>query len=91
MKNTKKSLLLLLVLCATLILGACGGETAQDSTDANYKVTVVDGAGAPYTTGVIVQFLQNGQQVAMQVINGNGVAEKDPAQGRLHRGADVYR
>jgi len=81
MKNTKKSLLLLLVLCAALILGACGGEAVQDSTDANYKVTVVDGAGVPYTTGVIVQFLQNGEQAAMQVINGNGVAEKTLPKG----------
>lgn len=63
------ALLLAAVLCAGL-LAACG-------SDATYKVTVVDGQGNPYTTGVIVKFMQGTTQVAMQPVNEQGVAEKE--------------
>lgn len=82
----KKSMILVLLLCAALVLGACGGQEAPVSEapasgDAQYCVTVVDGAGIPYTEGVIVRFMQGGQQVAMQVIDENGAAEKTLAKG----------
>ena len=82
MKKMKKilSLVLAMVLCAGL-LAACGGqeeapETTVNSNEAAYRVSVVDALGHPYTEGVIVRFLQNGEPVAMQVVDANGVVEK---------------
>ena len=81
--------LCVLFLCVCLMMGACGNEQASSAptaaantgSDAEYRVTVVDGAGAPYTTGVIVQFMQNGQKVALQTVDANGVAAKTLAKG----------
>lgn len=75
MKNaTKIKVLALAVLaCMLLTLAACGEKTPAELT---YKVTVADALGNPYTTGVVVSFLQNGKQAAMQVVGANGVAEK---------------
>jgi len=91
MKLSKKigiTALCVLVLCVSMILGACGGEQASTPTsgsnsgnEAEYRVTVVDGAGTPYTTGVIVQFMQNGEKVALQTVDANGVAAKTLAKG----------
>lgn len=62
------ALLLAAALCMVL-LSACGGDAA-------YQVKVLDSEGNPYAAGIIVKFLQNGNQVAMQPVNENGVAEK---------------
>lgn len=86
-KRSKALLLCAVMLCFAMLLGACGEQApdAEPEVGANgnpiYKVAVVDGAGNPYESGVIVQFLQNGQQVAMQVIDANGVAAKELAAG----------
>lgn len=86
----KKSIILVLMLCLVLVLSACGGESAPEgsgaqealaSNEAQYSVTVVDGAGVPYTEGVIVRFVQGGQQAAMQVIDENGTAAKTLEKG----------
>ena len=77
-------LALAVLLCFAMVLGACDGQGASGSnngTDATYQVSVVDAAGNPYTKGVIVRFLQNGQQAAMQVVGENGVAEKVMTKG----------
>lgn len=82
MRFTKKFgalTLCLLLLCATMLLGACGSQPASDNasgSDVNYQVKVVDGSGNPYGSGVIVQFMQNGEKVALQTVNADGVAEK---------------
>ena len=72
--RTKRILALLLaaVLCMGLL--ACGSE-------ATYKVKVLDGQGEPYTSGVIVKFMQGDAQAAMQPVDGNGVAEKKLPKG----------
>lgn len=67
------ALLMAAVLCLCF-LSACG-------SNATYKVKVLNSQGTPYTSGVIVKFLQNGNQVAMQPVNENGVAEKELAKG----------
>lgn len=74
----------LLLLCVTMLLGACGSEQASGSaggSEVNYQVKVVDGSGNPYSSGVIVQFMQNGEKVALQTVNEAGVAEKSLPKG----------
>ena len=83
-KNTKALVLALVMLCS-LLLAACGGQPAENTTPndapAAYQVKVVDAFGNPVTSGVIVRFLQDGQQISMQPVDGNGVAAKEMADG----------
>ena len=92
MKNTKriKALLMAAVMLFSLMLCACDGTPATNpsetqgkpvSNDPAYRVTVVDAQGKPFTSGVIVKFMQNGQQAAMQKVNETGVAEKHLPKG----------
>ena len=55
-------------------LTGCSGEK-------KYTVSVKDALGNPYTTGVIVQFLQDGKQAAIQPCDKEGVAVKKLAKG----------
>jgi len=66
-------MLALLMLLSTVMMCACSNEESNEIT---YSVSVKNSAGEPYTSGVIVKFLQNGQQAAMQVVDANGVAQK---------------
>lgn len=77
MNNIKKTsaLVLAVLLCCMLALTACG------NSEPTYKVSVVDALGNPYTSGVVVKFMQNGQQAAMQVVNEQGIAEKAMPKG----------
>lgn len=81
-------MLAILLLTVSLMLCACGADASpaptsgsSSGTEAEYRVSVVDGAGTPYTTGVIVQFMQNGEKVALQTVDANGVAAKTLAKG----------
>ena len=83
-KKFRAFTLCVVLLCVTLLMGACGSEqasTTADSSEAEYRVTVVDGSGNPYTTGVIVQFMKDGEKVALQTIDGSGVAAKTLEKG----------
>ena len=81
----KRIVVLLLALCLVLGLAACGseetkpaatgGETVADG-QVEYRVSVADATGAPYTEGVIVRFMQGDTQTSMQVVNEEGVAVK---------------
>ena len=75
---------LTLLLCLAMLLAACGGDGGSAATtpsgEAAYRVSVVDPNGAP-CSGVIVKFLQNGQQVAVQTLNDQGIAEKTLKRG----------
>lgn len=78
-KRIRAGLMATLMLCVC-ILTACKGNVAP-STEPNggeisYTVSVKDAQGNPYGSDVIVRFLQNGQQAAMQMLDENGVAEK---------------
>lgn len=70
------------LMCSTMILGGCSSSDSNEDSkvDANgeveYKVTAKDAIGNVYTSGVIAKFSQNGEQVAMQVCDENGVAAK---------------
>lgn len=83
MKIFKNFLIAALVLSVLLTLCACGKDDGKNGDDgmANYQVKVLDGQGNPLTSGVIVKFLQNGEQIAMQAINGEGIAVKELAKG----------
>ena len=81
MKHITKILAAVMVLTMLLTLCACGGNSTTDNGMANYEVKVLDGQGKPMTTGVIVKFLKDGQQVAMQPVNGEGIAVKELAKG----------
>lgn len=80
MKYMRKATALLLVLIVVLgLLAACGKETLSGS--AAYSVKVTDAKGTPYTSGVIVKFMKDGTQVAMQPVDANGVATKELERG----------
>lgn len=70
---------------ATLLIGSvamlAGCGEPELSADAAYKVTLTDPAGVPYTKDIVVKFMQNGQQAAMQTVDANGVAEKTMPRG----------
>ena len=74
-RNRMKTVLLAAILVMSMLLTACA-QTPSTPAETTYKVTVADATGAPYTTGVVVRFLKDGQQVALQAINDQGVAEK---------------
>lgn len=80
MKTLTKILSAVLVMAMLFTLCSCGNDSETGGT-ANYQVKVLDGQGKPLTTGVIVKFVQDGQQVAMQPVNGEGVAVKELAKG----------
>lgn len=56
--------------------------TACSSGEVTYKVTVKDALGNPYTSGIIVQFMKGGSQVAMQTVDESGVAAKTLESGK---------
>ena len=77
--NRILALVLMLVLVCTLFAGCRASDSLPAET--TYRVKVTDSLGVPYTTGVVVRFLQGGEQVAMQVVNAEGVAQKTLATG----------
>lgn len=88
MNNFKRArvLVLAMLLCVAAVLGACGGQEAEatgapDTNDVTYVVKVVDALERPYTEGVIVRFLRNGEQTAMQVVDENGAVSKTLEKG----------
>jgi len=82
MRMNRKSVALvlaMLLLCNLVLMTACTSNETPGTThasDPNYQVKVTDAQGKPYTTGVIVQFVQDGKQVAMQPVNAEGIAQK---------------
>lgn len=80
MKSFKRyiSFLLVVVLVFSLFtLTACGGEK-------EYTVNLKDTLGNPYTSGIVVKFMQGGKQVAMQSCNEQGSATKTLPAGKYN-------
>ena len=79
MKNIKKIsafLLACVMLLSAVALSGCNG-----GGNATYEVKVVDAQGNACTEGVIVKFIQDGAQIAMQPVNNEGVVTKELAKG----------
>ena len=81
LKNIKTLIIIAALMCSMMVLGACNsGSGKNNKIDENgevtYKVAVKDALGNAYTSGVVVKFLQNGTQIAMQVADDKGVATK---------------
>lgn len=93
MNRVKALLLVAVMLLSVVSFAACGEKPVEQngnqnndtqaplSAEAAYKVSIVDTAGNPFTTGIAVKFMQGGTQVAMQLINESGVAEKTLTRG----------
>lgn len=81
MKAYKKIMAAALALVMLLTLCACGEDKPDEPGTASYQVTVLDGQGNPITSGVVVKFMKNGQQVAMQKTDSKGVATKELEKG----------
>ena len=82
MKNLTKILSLLLAVCMLCgLLAACGNQEEQLTGPATYSVKVTDAQGKPYTSGVIVKFMQGSTQAAMQPVDANGEAKKELERG----------
>ena len=73
MKMFKTIIIVAALMCGAMMLSACSG-------DKTYKVTVKDALGDIYESGIVVQFMQDGTQVAMQTCK-EGVAEKELPKG----------
>lgn len=84
MKSKLMKLLAMALAMISLVslFAACGGDGGENlSTDADYKVTVVDAVGTPCGEGIVVKFMQNGQQAGMQIVGQNGEAVKNMPRG----------
>lgn len=80
------AVLLAMLLSVAMVFSACGSQpqetpAASNNNEITYTVKVIDGAGNPYTTGVIVQFMKDGEKAALQTVDENGVAAKNLAKG----------
>ncbi len=79
MKNIKKIISVLLIAVLTLSLFTL---TACGKGEKDYIVNLKDAFGNPYTSGIVVKFMQNGKQVAMQSCNEEGSAIKSLENGK---------
>lgn len=66
----------LIALTACLMLAVSALASCGAAGEVTYQINVTDYVGTPYSTGIIVNFMKNGEQVAMQACNDKGVAEK---------------
>lgn len=86
-KKRFRSLFLCIAMVLSLVLFcACQNEEVKptesaDSGELDYKVTVVDGSGAPYTEKIVVKFMQGEEQIAMIPVDADGVAQKALPKG----------
>lgn len=83
MNNLKKQIcftLLIAMLAVSLLLTGC--SKGEDSgSDATYTVTVKDPLGNACESGIVVKFMQNGEQKAMLTCDENGVVSKTLPKG----------
>ncbi len=71
----------ILSLTLVVMLAVCLFAGCESNEPDGYTVSVVDAFGAPCTQGIIVRFLQDGNQVKMQKTDENGKVSLDLADG----------
>ncbi len=81
MKNFKRLFSILLIAALTFSLFTL---TACGNGEKDYIVNVKDALGNPYTSGIVVKFMQGGKQVAMQSCNEQGAAIKSLVNGKYN-------
>ena len=81
MKNIKRVISVLLIAALTLSLFTL---TACGKGEKDYTVNIKDDLGNPYTSGIVVKFMQGGKQVAMQSCNEQGAATKSLINGKYN-------
>lgn len=81
MKNIKRFISSLLIATFTLTLFTL---TACGKGEKDYTVNIKDALGNPYTSGVVVKFMQGGKQVAMQSCDEQGTATKSLTNGKYN-------
>ena len=69
-----------MALAITLIL-SCAALFSCGAKEIEYTVNVKDALGNPYSSGIIVNFMQNGERAAMQAVDENGTAKKTLTKG----------
>lgn len=96
MKKIAKIIIAATLLCGAMVLVACGNGDAAGGVK-EYKVTVKDALGNPYTSGVVVQFYKGEEQAGMQKVDEKtGIATKELEAGdytvklQFTDGADGY-
>ena len=86
MKKIKKMIIAAVLVCSAMLLAGCGGgngngEGNSNSGEKEYSVTVKDALGNAYGSDVLVRFMQDGKQAAIQPCDENGTAAKTLALG----------
>jgi hypothetical protein len=69
-----------MALAITLIL-SCAALFSCGAKEIEYTVNVKDALGNPYSSGIIVNFMQDGERAAMQAVDENGTAKKTLTKG----------
>jgi len=73
----KKNLFVKIIALATAaVLTAATLASCAGGGDVKYTVNVKDSLGTPYSDGIVVKFMQDGEQIAMQTCNEKGISEK---------------
>lgn len=81
MNKFKRLISFILIFMLTLSLFTL---TACGKGEKDYTVNVKDALGNPYTSGIVVKFMQGGKQVAMQSCNEQGAAIKSLVNGKYN-------
>lgn len=89
---TKMIALTAALVLAVTALASCNAAPKETA----YKVNVKNALGNAYSDGIIVKFMQNGEQIAMQACDKDGVCEKTLPTGEYDvelsftKGEDAY-
>ena len=95
MKNNR--FVKIIALTAALVLAVTGLASCKSAPkETAYKVNVKDALGSAYSDGIVVKFMQDGEQIAMQTCDKDGVCEKTLPTGEYDvelsftKGEDAY-